>query len=458
MHSFAVLLCVCSLVAAEPIKTSVELASALKSAKDGDTIELAAGTFELDATMELKGKMTLKGAGLDKTTLTHIKTWKPSTKTLPDPEMKLDGLDTDAYLIRIKRDTTGVTISDLTLSCPQLHGAVFAWFHKELHLHHVRIKDALFSGLRTFGMQKAKIHDCEFIDAGGRWDKGKPGVKGGFTGGGIFAIWMSDCDIHDNRFTRTNDLPEREFYGLKVRQGTRCHVHHNTIDTGFSMEFPFENDEDNEIDHNYCRYAISIPKHAGGVVPKSGRTFHIHHNIFKDGYSIEFVRNGVEIDHNLFDFDVKEDGGNLVSGFGNVDAKGPASFHNNLVSNPGRGVVWINEVFNNLEVRNNHIVTRTTKTPRKEGLFGFNPKCDFKTVSIKDNLIECEGEPRPLLRCKESYGSLVENNTLTNVADADKLRNPKADRVIGLEKPLKFDCGMKGEFSVDGWKTEKVQK
>ena len=458
MRSFVVLLCVCSLVAAEPIKTSVELASALKSAKDGDTIELAAGTFELDATMELKGKMTLKGAGLDKTTLTHIKTWKPSTKTLPDPEMKLDGLDTDAYLIRIKRDTTGVTISDLTLSCPQLHGAVFAWFHKELHLHHVRIKDALYSGLRTFGMQKAKIHDCEFIDAGGRWDKGKPGVKGGLTGGGIFAIWMSDCDIHDNRFTRTNDLPEREFYGLKVRQGTRCHVHHNTIDTGFSMEFPFENDEDNEIDHNYCRYAISIPKHAGGVVPKSGRTFHIHHNIFKDGYSIEFVRNGVEIDHNLFDFDVKEDGGNLVSGFGNVDAKGPASFHNNLVSNPGRGVVWINEVFNNLEVRNNHIVTRTTKTPRKEGLFGFNPKCDFKTVSIKDNLIECEGEPRPLLRCKESYGSLVENNTLTNVADADKLRNPKADRVIGLEKPLKFDCGRKGEFSVDGWKTEKVQK
>ena len=458
MRSFVVLLCVCSLVAAEPIKTSVELASALKSAKDGDTIELAAGTFELDATMELKGKMTLKGAGLDKTTLTHIKTWKPSTKTLPDPEMKLDGLDTDAYLIRIKRDTTGVTISDLTLSCPQLHGAVFAWFHKELHLHHVRIKDALYSGLRTFGMQKAKIHDCEFIDAGGRWDKGKPGVKGGLTGGGIFAIWMSDCDIHDNRFTRTNDLPEREFYGLKVRQGTRCHVHHNTIDTGFSMEFPFENDEDNEIDHNYCRYAISIPKHAGGVVPKSGRTFHIHHNIFKDGYSIEFVRNGVEIDHNLFDFDVKEDGGNLVSGFGNVDAKGPASFHNNLVSNPGRGVVWINEVFNNLEVRNNNIVTRTTKTPRKEGLFGFNPKCDFKTISIKDNLIECEGEPRPLLRCKESYGSLVENNTLTNVADADKLRNPKADRVIGLEKPLKFDCGRKGEYRVDGWKTEKVQK
>jgi len=177
-------------------------------------------------------------------------------------------------------------------------------------------------------------------------------VKGGNTGGGIFACWMSDCDIFDNRFVRTKEAPEPEFYGIKVRQGTRCHVHHNTIETNFSMEFPFENDEDNEIDHN------------------------------------------------LFDFDAKADHGNLISGFGDADAKGPALFHNNLVSNPGRGVIWINEVFNHIEVRNNHILTRTTATPRSEGLFGFNPKCDFKTIVFKDNLIECVGEPRPLLRAK----------------------------------------------------------
>jgi nitrous oxidase accessory protein len=190
--------------AAPPVKTATELVAAVKAAKEGDTIELAAGPFELDATLELKAKMTLKGAGMDKTTLTHTTGWKPSTKALPDPEMRLEGLDTDAYLIRIKRDTSGVTISDMTLHCPQLHGAVFAWFHKELHLHHLRIKETLYSGLRTFGMQKAKIHDCEFVDAGGRWDKGQPGVKGGNTGGGIFACWMADCDIHDNRFTRAH--------------------------------------------------------------------------------------------------------------------------------------------------------------------------------------------------------------------------------------------------------------
>jgi len=437
--------------AGQPVTTVEALIVAVHDGAEGDSIDIAAGTFELDAPLDLKAKMTLKGAGMDKTTLTHTKDRKPSTKTLPDPEMTAKGLDTAAYLIRLKDKATGITISDLTLHGPQLHGAIYGWEPVDLHLHHLRIKETMWCGLRTFGMKKVKIHDCEFVDAGGRWDKGQPGLKGGITGGGIFAVWMSDSEIWDNRFVRTKKGPAEEFYGIKVREGRRTRVHHNTIETNFSMEFPFDNDEDMEIDHNVCAGTISIPKHAGGSVPKSGRTFHIHHNWFKDSYSIEFVRNGVEIDHNLFDFDVKQDHGNLVSGFGGASAKGPASFHNNLVSNPGRGVFWVNEVFDNLEVRNNHIITRTTATPRKEGLFGFNPKCDFKTITIKDNVIECKGQSRPLLRAKESYAATVENNTLTNVADADKLANAKADRTIGLEKPLKFECGAKGEFTIDGW-------
>jgi hypothetical protein len=444
--------------AAEPVRTSDALAAAVRDAAEGATIELAAGTFELDAPLELKARTTLKGAGMDRTTITHTPARRPPTTALPDPEMRLEGLDTDAYLIRIKRDTAGVTVSDLTLDGPNLHGAIFSWFHTGLHLHHLRIKRTLWCGVRTFGMSKAKIHDCEFVDAGGRWDKGKPGVKGGVTGGAVFACWTADSEIYDNRFVRTRPEPEREFYGVKVRQAQRCRVHHNTIEANFSMEFPFENDEDVEIDHNVCHGTISIPKYAGGPVPRSGRTFHVHHNWFKDTYSIEFVRNGVEIDHNLFDFDPKHDHGNLIAGFGRADAKGPATFHNNLVSNPGRGVIWVNEVFNHLEVRNNHIVCRTTATPRTDGLFGFNPKCDFGTIVIRDNTIECEGTPRPLLRAAESYRARVENNALANVSDAGRLANPKADRPVGPEKPLGFACGVRGEFTVDGWAVRKTGK
>lgn len=444
--------------AAKPIDSAADLVAAVRDGEEGATIEIAAGTFELDAPLELKAKMTLKGAGIDKTILTHTKTRRPSTKTLPDPEMRLEGLDTDAYLIRIKRDTSGVTISDMTLLGPQLHGAIFAWFHTGLHVHQVRIKETLWSGIRTFGLKKAKIHDCEFIDAGGRWDGGSPGEKGGITGAAIFSVWMEDTEICDNRFVRTRTGNSQEFYGIKGREGKRCHIHHNTIDVNFSIEFPFENDEDNEIDHNICSGTISIPKHAGGAVPKSGCTFHIHHNWFQDSYSIEFVRNGVEIDHNLFDFDVKKDHGNLISAFGDAPAPGPAKFHNNLVSNPGRGVIWMNEVFNQLEVRNNHIVARETATPRDDGLFGFNPKCDFATIAIRNNLIECQGKARPLLRSKESYGATIENNTLTNVSDTQRYSNKRTDQPIGLEKPLKFACGVHGEIVVDGWQAMPEKK
>jgi len=438
--------------AGQPIDTAAALVAAVRDGAEGATIDIAAGTFELEAPLEPKARMTLKGAGIGKTIIVNAAGWKPSTKTLPDPEMKTQGMDTKAYLIRLQDKAAGVMISDMTLRGPQMHGAIFGWDNKDLHLHHLRIQETLWSGLRTFSMKGAKIHDCEFIDAGGRWEKGEPGVKGGITGGAIFAIWMADCEIFDNRFQRTRLEKEHEFYGIKVRQGKRCRVHHNTIEVNFSMEFPFENDEDVEIDHNVCTGTISIPKHAGGPVPTSGRTFHIHHNWMRDTYSIEFVRNGVEIDHNLFDFDVKKDHGNLISGFGKAAAKGPASFHNNLVSNPGRGVIWINEVFDHLEIRNNHIITRTTATPRKEGLFGFNAACDFSTIAIKDNVIECEGEPRPLLRAKQSYAAAIQNNTLTNIADVDRFQNPKADRPVGLAKPLKFECGVRGEFTVDGWK------
>jgi hypothetical protein len=445
-------------LAAQDVDTTPKLVAAVRDGAAGAAIHVAAGTYELEAQLELKAGMTLKGAGIAKTILTHTPGWKPSTGTLPDPEMTMKGFDSTAYLLRLADKADGITVSDLTLRGPQLHGAVFGRDNSNVRLHHLRIQDVLSSGIRTFSLTGSKIHDCEFIDAGGRWEKGQPGMKGGITAGAIFSIWTADTEIFNNRFTRTQMGKADEFYGIKGRQGKRVRIHHNTIEVNFSIELPFENDEDVEIDHNILHGTVSIPKHAGGPVPKSGRTFHIHHNWFRDTYSIEFVRNGVEIDHNFFDFDVQKDHGNLISGFGKAASPGPASFHNNLVSNPGRGVIWINEIFNNLEIRNNHVIARTTATPRTEGLFGFNGGGDFKTVTIRDNVIECEGQSRPLLRSKESYGATITNNRLTNVSDTDKYENPKSEQPAGLETPLKFECGARGEFMVDGWQVKPATK
>jgi len=437
------------------VSTTADLVRAVRDCPEGTTIEIGPGIYELEAPLEIKSGMILKGAGVNKTIITHTAGWKPSTDSLPDPETTLKGLDTQAYLIRLKDNATDIALSDLTLRGPQLHGAIFGWGNKNLYLQRLRIVDFLWSGLRTFLMCNAKIHDCEFVDAGGRWEKGKPGEKGGITGGAIFATWSTDTEVAHCRFVRTQTGPADEFYGIKVREAKRWHIHHNTIEVNFSIEMPHDNCEYVEIDHNALYGTVSIPKYGGGAVPKSGYTFHIHHNWFRNSYSIEFPRNGVEIDHNLFDFDLQKDYGNLISSFAKERADGPASFHNNLVSNPGRGVMWFNGVYNNLEIRNNHIIARTTVTPRKEGLFGFNPGCDFRTIRIVDNIIECQGLSRPLFRNPESYNAVVENNRLINVADADHYENPPANRPIGLEAPLKFECGVHGEFVVDGWQVRR---
>ncbi|MEL6105119.1 MAG: hypothetical protein AAFU85_03750, partial [Planctomycetota bacterium] len=68
-----------------------------------------------------------------------------------------------------------------------------------------------------------------------------------------------------------------------------------------------------------------------------------------------------------------------------------------------------------------------------------------------DNVIECEGLARPLFRNDASYGARVENNRLVNVRDSDRLKNPQSTSVPGLEAPLRFQCGVHGEWLVDGW-------
>ena len=96
------LACLPSLAFAAPVESVAALVAAVRDGAEGATIDIAAGTYELDAPLEPKAGMTLNGAGMDRTILTHTGGWKPSTKTLPDPEMKTAGMDTRAYLIRLQ--------------------------------------------------------------------------------------------------------------------------------------------------------------------------------------------------------------------------------------------------------------------------------------------------------------------------------------------------------------------
>jgi nitrous oxidase accessory protein len=429
--------CTCfphSIAWAAEISTSQDLVRAVEEGEPGEVIRLAAGRFVLNAPLKPKEGMTIEGAGIGETLLVGADSWKPETDTLPGED------DPEAFLFSLDR-IHGVKISGMTLTGQHLHGAVYGNRCENVELFDLKLEKFLWSAVRTYGMSDFRVHDCEFLDAGGRY--------GHTTGGALFMHWSKDSEFWNNRIAKTEDASN--FYGFKGYGGRGCRIHHNTVLVNFSIEFPHDNNHHMEIDHNRLAGCVSIPKHSGGSVPETGHTFHIHHNWFEKTYSLEWPRNAVEVDHNLFDFSTEDDGGNLISRFGDDVAPGPTRFHDNLIKNPGRGVFWSRGIYNHFHFYNNQVIAHTTATPREDGLFGFHGECDFETIEIENNIIACVGLPRPLVRNEASYGAKVANNTLINIADAEKFENPETDEPRGLTAPLRFRCGADGEFIVLGW-------
>lgn len=424
-----------------------DLVRAVNTGAVGDTVILAPGTYLLTASLVPKAKMVIKGSGMTSTILQPAASWNPGTTGLPDNAVDNTSAVQSAYLFNLGGNDD-IKVSDMTLDgLDQLHGTFYGNDADRSQLFNLFIKDFLWSGIRTWRTTGALIHDCVFEDAGGRF--------GDTTGGGLYLTWVADSQFFNNLFSKSANAT-RDYYGIKIRETRRCRMHHNTIKiSGFSIECPHENDADTEIDHNYLAGTISIPKYSGGAVPASGVTFHIHHNVFRTTYSLEWARRAAEVDHNLFDFSTAKDGGNLISSWTNL-SEGGTRFHDNLIKNPGRGVFWSQNPYNNFQFYNNHVITNTTVTPRTEGLFGLNTNTTFSTFVIKDNIFECVGQSRGLFRNSASYASVVSNNTLINVVDSGKYPNPDTRAKRGPLEPLRFTCGANDAYDVDGWTLTEV--
>lgn len=427
------------------VETVDQLVGAVNNGAAGDTVEIAAGTYRLPGTLAPKADMTIRGAGAGRTILAPADSWRPSADGLPDNATDSGSAVAAAYLFDLG-GSDGVKVRDLTADgAGRLHGAFCGNDADGLELSRLHVRDFVWCGVRTWRMDGATIERCEFEDAGG--------VHGGVTGGALFLTWAKASRVSHNRFRRSGG-EARNFYGVKAREARGCRFDHNTFLVNFSLELPHEHDLDNEIDHNYVWGAISLPKNGGGgSVPPGGTSFRIHHNCFRSSYAFEGPRNGLEIDHNLFDLTDSPaygDGGNLVSSWG-AAAPGPVRFHDNLVKDPGRGVFWARNPYGGLSFRNNHVIANRTATPRTEGLFGFAPGTAFDTIVIEDNVIECIGQPRPLVRNGQSRAATVRNNTLVNVSDAGSFDNADTGAVRGPTGPLRFRCGAGEEFLVDQW-------
>ncbi|MEM1252324.1 MAG: right-handed parallel beta-helix repeat-containing protein [Cyanobacteria bacterium P01_H01_bin.21] len=411
-------------------------------ASDQLTIYIPEGTFDLAETVRVNTTdVILKGAGQGRTVLQNADDFRVGTAGLPDEEIDFKSIDQKAYLLYLNRDADDVTVTDMTLTGPNVHGGILSDGTHNLVIKNLELNNFLWSSIRLFSVRDAKIHDNVFIDAGGRVN--------GITGGSIFATYLKSSEIYNNDISESG-IRGGEVYGIKGREFRNTRIYNNTISASFAIELPFEHDRFVEIDHNYLDGVVSLPRLGGGGVPKDGYTFHIHHNYFTRSYALEWARNGVEVNHNVFAFDTDQDNGNLITNFSEKPAKGPTKFHNNLILNPGRGVVWHKSIYNNFSFYNNTVIANETVNSRADGLFGFHEKTDFSTIEIRDNVIEVNGLSRPLMRNQASYDAVIKNNQLSNISDVDSFDNPDTGAPQGVTESLQFRVGANGELAVNG--------
>ncbi|WP_404790782.1 hypothetical protein [Altericista sp. CCNU0014] len=417
------------------VRNVKELQSAIEAGKVGTTIALTAGVFELPQTLSLKSGTTLCGQGAGKTIVRGVSTWQPSTDLLPRTE------NPKAYLFEIDRQRN-VTIRDMSLHGPNLHGAVYGNQSERMTLAGLEIKDFLWSGARTFSMTKTQVHDNHFIDAGGKYKN--------TTGGALYDHYPKECNVWNNR-VRSSKNSQRPFYGFKGRGGRNCRFHHNDIRRDFAIEYPFDNNIGFEIDRNYIEGTISIPKAGGGpVLADNALSFHIHRNVITKSYAIEFARNNVRIDRNLFDLDPKDDRGNLISDHGKRLSSGPLWMHDNLIRNVGRGIFWSKGAYNRIQFVNNHV--RASKNTRNSPFFQLPSNTDFQTIQIERNIFECApNSPRPLLSVDSKLLKNLQNNTFVNVLGMNRYARTRSNAPSGPKQPLQFTAGVNNEIQVNGW-------
>lgn len=424
------------------VSTTRELIDAVGNSAPGDTIYIEDGDYRLSSSLKPGAGVTIYGAGVDRTIISGAPSFTPATDGLPGSE------NPEAYLFSFGKNPkkTNVTIRDMTLSGPALHGAIYADDADNMELCNLKIDTFLWSAVRTFRMHDFKVHDNVFINAGGKFKH---------TGGSLYIDWTNDSEFWNNHIYRDNRATAN-VYGFKGNGGNYMRIHHNTIEVNFAIEFPHKNNWGNEIDHNYLDGVVSIPKFGGGAIRDTTDTtsFYIHHNWFTRSYSLEWARNCVVIEYNVFDIDVDDYKGNLIGNFGTEPAPGFTHFRNNLIRNPGRGVLWTRGVYNHFYFYNNHVIA--DQTNMSSGFFGMNGESDFSTIAIRDNIIEnTAANPRPLVRNDQSYSASIENNTLENITDTDHYENPNTGAQRGPVEPLSFTVGVGNRYRVEGWDLSK---
>lgn len=441
------------------VDNNTDLLSALSAKVPGTTIYLANGTYQIPSRQDLAAYTQIIGEG-ENTIIEPEATWVSDFADVASG-------GTEAYTDYLfSHSSSGVnsnfkgnlTFTDLTLTAPDIHGAIYTSYIKNLTVLRSTIKLCGWSGIRYKNSTYLKVDSCKFIDAGS---------TKAVVAGSIYGEFVKDSVISNTSFRNT--LSSYKSVGFKSDGCSTVTISNCELKSGgFSIEVPFkQNDYGNVVQNCILGHATSIPKGGNGgevfftdytrdsntgVCTLNGKTAWKFKNCrFQNGYAIEFHRNSTEID-TCVAFPLDSGQSNFVSQFGTtIKGLGPTLIHDSWFK-VGRGIFWADGGTERLHVINNRIESISTSTT--DGFIGLKSDAtiNYASCNVKNNIFDATAKAKPLMRNSLTQQNVViENNTMINVTDTSTYTNTQTSNPIGPVATPVFDAGVNGQYHIDGW-------
>jgi hypothetical protein len=373
--------------AAHPWKT-LKYAVTQVPANQGQTIQLAAGTFIEDGPVEVPLGVSIAGAGKDSTIIKAASSfyYHPA-----DP-----GYGTDKFLIRLSEYNQldgNQSLRNFAIDgdAKQLHGGIYVRYRNKVVIEGVKVQNTNFSGIWLWDVKDSQVTNTQLVNCS--W--GSAGYcAGALNLGNVERVEIAQLNVNESTGYGIKAIGPNGYnnvFNLKIHDS---HVSVNPFglwNGGSAPNIAIELWQVNlvgcEIYNSYVDNTISLVN--SNATPATGiQTMRVHDNTIDmetrakgSGYGLELTIHDAEVDHNYF----------IKGNYGIANWDNPMqkwSIHHNTFyaiqgMYPGEIVRSQWSGLHNVKLYNNTIEFASDKTMNVVGLYGGTSD----NLDIKNNLV-----------------------------------------------------------------------
>jgi hypothetical protein len=269
-------------------------------------LKISEGKFIEDGPLELPSRLSLEGAGIDKTFIS------PAASFFYHPVNP--GYATEKFFIMmngIEDSHGGQSIKNLTIDGNEkkLHGGLFVRNRNNVEIKNIRIKNVNFCGIWILNSKGSTITNTSIINCA--WTSTE-WCSGALQLGNLEDVEINNLSVDENNgygikalADETNKLKNLKIHDSRISVNPSG-VWNDGKAPNISIELWSVDLTDCEISYCYVDNHISLVNTVH-FPPLGSKTIRIHHNTIDlstrangNGYGVELSINEVEIDHNIF--------------------------------------------------------------------------------------------------------------------------------------------------------------